>query len=94
MNNNPFLGTWSYRSFFNDPNQFLDGIGNALSNPDSLLNDPHHCLDLLQQIYGLVFGNGTIEIVETNLNILEGTIGGPGWQLDLFGKIPIPRFPS
>jgi hypothetical protein len=86
LNNNPFLGKWSYRSFFNDPNEFLDDIGNALSNPDALLQNPHECLALLQKMYGLVFGNGTLEITESHPNILVGTIGGPGWQLELFGS--------
>jgi hypothetical protein len=86
MNDNPFVGKWTYRSFVNDPTQFLDNIGNALSNPNQLLQNPSQCLALLQQLYGLVFGNGTIEIVDAPLNVLTGTIGGPGWSLDLYGS--------
>ena len=34
----------------------------------------------------LLFGSGTIEIVDAPPEILRGTIGGPGWKLDLFGS--------
>ena len=29
MNRNPFVGTWTYRSFLNDPDLHLDSSGNA-----------------------------------------------------------------
>jgi hypothetical protein len=34
----------------------------------------------------LLFGSGTIDIVEAPSQILKGTIGGSGWQLDLHGS--------
>jgi hypothetical protein len=34
----------------------------------------------------LLFGSGTIEIVEAPMEILTGTIGGQGWSLDLHGS--------
>jgi hypothetical protein len=34
----------------------------------------------------LLFGKGTIEIVDAPSEILRGTIGGPNWKLDLFGS--------
>ena len=34
----------------------------------------------------LLFGMGTIEIVDAPVTILEGTIGGSGWSLDLHGS--------
>src|SRR5262245_5558813 len=47
----------------------------------SLLNDPDVSLDFDK----LEFGRGTIEIQETDPNVLTGTIGGPGWSLALHG---------
>jgi hypothetical protein len=41
---------------------------------------------MLQQLFGLVFGYGTIKIVEAPTAILKGTIGGSGWSLDLTGS--------
>lgn len=58
MNDNPFVGSWSYRSFLNNPDQSVE--------PNNLL-----------------FGSGTIVIAEAPPNILQGTIGGSGWSLDL-----------
>jgi hypothetical protein len=60
MSDNPFVGTWTYRSFLNDP------------DVNTAFND-------------LEFGRGTIVIAEAPLQILEGTIGGPGWSLTLKG---------
>lgn len=34
----------------------------------------------------LLFGQGTIEIVEAPMEILEGSIGGKGWNLKLHGS--------
>jgi hypothetical protein len=34
----------------------------------------------------LLFGSGTIKITEAEMQILRGTIGGEGWQLELFGS--------
>lgn len=48
----------------------------------SLLNDPDVDTDFDQ----LEFGRGTIEIREAALQTLTGTIGGPGWQLELHGS--------
>ncbi|HJU39509.1 MAG TPA: hypothetical protein VJ724_08035 [Tahibacter sp.] len=48
----------------------------------SYLNDP----DLATEPNKLLFGKGTIEIVSAPPQYLEGTIGGPGWQLDLVGS--------
>ena len=61
MSDNPFVGTWTYRSFLNDP------------DVNTAFND-------------LEFGRGTIVIAEAPLQILEGTIGGPGWSLTLKGS--------
>lgn len=47
----------------------------------SLLNNP----DLSQDFDKLEFGRGTIEIQETDGNVLTGTIGGPDWSLALHG---------
>lgn len=48
----------------------------------SFLNQP----DLSVQPDALLFGSGTIDIVEAPMNLLEGTIGGSGWSLDLHGS--------
>jgi hypothetical protein len=48
----------------------------------SLLNDA----DVNQDFDKLEFGRGTIEIQETDANVLTGTIGGPGWSLALHGS--------
>lgn len=48
----------------------------------SWLND----VNLATQPNDLLFGSGTIEIVEAPSQILKGTIGGSGWQLDLHGS--------
>jgi hypothetical protein len=61
MMNNPFVGTWTYRSLLNDP----DG--------SKAFND-------------LEFGEGTLVITEESSLTLGGTIGGPGWSLDLHGS--------
>lgn len=34
----------------------------------------------------LLFGSGTIDITEGPMEILHGTIGGEGWELDLHGS--------
>jgi hypothetical protein len=47
----------------------------------SLLNDP----DLTKAFNDLEFGRATLEIQETDPQILEGTIGGSGWSLALKG---------
>ncbi|SIO44673.1 hypothetical protein SAMN05444166_4797 [Singulisphaera sp. GP187] len=86
MSENPFVGNWTYRSLLNDPSQFFDSIDSALSDPEKLLNDPTKCLAYLNQVYGLFFGHGTITIGEAPLNLLQGTIGGSGWSLDLHGS--------
>ena len=47
----------------------------------SLLNDPALATDFDK----LEFGRGTLVIQETSCTTLSGTIGGPGWSLDLHG---------
>jgi hypothetical protein len=47
----------------------------------SLLNDPALATDFDK----LEFGRGTLVIQETSRTTLSGTIGGPGWSLDLHG---------
>jgi len=49
----------------------------------SFLSDP----DLSTDFNSLEFGRGTITIKEAPLGVLQGTIGGPGWSLDLNGSI-------
>lgn len=71
MSDNPFVGSWTYRSFYNDPEQFL-------SDPDQK--------KVCEKLEALVLGNGTIDIVEAPNEILKGTIGGTGWSLDLHGS--------
>jgi hypothetical protein len=61
MNDNPFVGKWTYRSLLNDPNVNTD-------------------FDKLE------FGRGTITIEEGPMDLLTGTIGGPGWSLALHGS--------
>ena len=60
MSDNPFVGSWTYRSFLNDPDVSID-------------------FDKLE------FGRGTIVIKDAPMQILQGTIGGPGWSLALKG---------
>ncbi|HEY4168628.1 MAG TPA: hypothetical protein VGM96_17715 [Reyranella sp.] len=48
----------------------------------SLLNDP----DVNTTFDNLEFGRGTIEITEGPMQLLAGTIGGPGWSLTLKGS--------
>lgn len=48
----------------------------------SLLNDP----DVNTDFNDLEFGRGTIVIEEADPEVLTGTIGGPGWSLDLHGS--------
>lgn len=62
MSDNPFVGTWTYRSLLNDPDVSTD-------------------FDKLE------FGRGTIVITAPSSDTLGGTIGGPGWSLDLHGSI-------
>src|SRR4051812_21217670 len=49
----------------------------------SFLNDS----DLSTQFNDLEFGRGTITIHEAPMGVFQGTIGGPGWSLDLTGSI-------
>jgi hypothetical protein len=60
-NQNPFVGSWSYRSLLNDP-------------------------DLSAGFDSLKFGMGTLKIEADSFDTLGGTIGGPGWSLDLHGS--------
>jgi hypothetical protein len=48
----------------------------------SFLNDP----DLSTQFNDLEFGRGTITVTPSAMNEFSGTIGGPGWQLQLKGS--------
>lgn len=48
----------------------------------SFLNDP----DISKAANDLLFGEGTLAIVEKSETELAGTIGGPGWSLDLRGS--------
>jgi hypothetical protein len=48
----------------------------------SFRSDP----DLSTQFNDLEFGRGTITIVEAPMSVFKGTIGGPGWSLDLNGS--------
>lgn len=61
MSDNPFVGTWTYRSLLNDP-------------------------DVDQDFDKLEFGRGTIVVEESGPEVLEGSIGGPGWSLRLHGS--------
>lgn len=47
----------------------------------SLLNDPRISTDFDD----LEFGRAVIEIVESPMQTLRGTIGGSGWELKLYG---------
>ena len=47
----------------------------------SFLNDP----DISKAANNLLFGEGTLTIAEKSETELSGTIGGPGWSLDLRG---------
>jgi len=58
MSDNPFVGSWTYRSLLNEP-------------------------ELKTGFDKLEFGRGTIVIHEAPMQILKGTIGGPGWSLTL-----------
>lgn len=60
MSDNPFVGTWTYRSLLNDP-------------------------DVNKAFNDLEFGRGTIVVEDAPMQILKGTIGGPGWSLALQG---------
>lgn len=48
----------------------------------SFNNDP----DLSKAANDLLFGEGTLAIAEVSVIELSGTIGGPGWSLDLRGS--------
>ena len=61
MSDNPFVGSWTYRSLLNDP-------------------------DIDKQFNDLEFGRGTIVIKEGPDQVLQGTIGGEGWSLALYGS--------
>lgn len=56
----------------------------------SFLNDPGAVVEATvngeQEDVLQLFGQGVIEIVEAPSEILEGTIGGTGWQLQLHGS--------
>jgi len=48
----------------------------------SLLNDT----DLATPFNNLEFGKGVLVIAEAPEQVLQGTIGGPGWSLTLYGS--------
>ena len=58
---NPFIGSWTYRSLLNNP-------------------------DLNAAFNDLEFGVGTLTFTQDGPAGLGGTIGGPGWSLDLHGS--------
>ncbi|HET9766953.1 MAG TPA: hypothetical protein VFS60_08900 [Thermoanaerobaculia bacterium] len=60
MSDNPFVGSWTYRSLLNNP-------------------------DINADFDSLEFGRATIVIEEAPMQLLKGTIGGPGWSLALKG---------
>src|SRR5262249_1312601 len=66
MSDNPFVGTWTYRSLLNDP-------------------DVNTAFDALE------FGRGTLVITVPSSDSLGGTIGGPGWLLNLHGSVGLRR---
>lgn len=68
-----------------DPNK-LPGTGQWAYR--SFLNDPNLSHDLVQNnnVYCQEFGQGTLRIITHPNGTLTGTIGGPGWQLDLKGS--------
>lgn len=49
--------------------------------------------DLTAQPNDLLFGSGTLDLTVANTNELTGTLGGTGWQLQLFGKL-LPGKPN
>lgn len=61
MSENPFVGSWTYRSLLNNA-------------------------DVTTDFKDLEFGRGTIVIEENQMDLLTGTIGGPGWSLNLHGS--------
>ena len=61
MSDNPFVGSWTYRSLLNDT-------------------------DVNTDFNNLEFGRGTIVIKQAPMQLLTGTIGGPGWSLDAEGR--------
>lgn len=61
MSENPFVGTWIYRSFYNDP-------------------------DISTDFDKLEAGRATMVIEDGPMTALTGTIGGPGWSLNLTGS--------
>jgi hypothetical protein len=61
MSENPFEGSWTYRSLLNDA-------------------------DVNTDFKDLEFGRGTLTIAEGPMQTLTGTIGGPGWSLNLNGS--------
>ena len=67
---NVFVGSWSYRSFLNEPDQTIQ--------PPNLTH--------ANEQYMQLFGAGTITIEDAPSENLKGTIGGPGWQLELHGS--------
>ena len=58
---NPFVGSWTYRSLLNDP-------------------------DVNTDFNKLEFGRGTLNITADSAATFGGTIGGPGWSLNLHGS--------
>lgn len=57
----------------------------------SFLNDPNLANDLTYKgnTYCPEFGQGTLTIVTNPDGTLTGTIGGPGWSLDLKGSVTL-----
>lgn len=61
---NPFIGTWTYRSFLRDP-------------------------DIETEFNDLRFGAGTLNLSDSGINLIQGSLGGPGWSLALRGRFSL-----
>ena len=100
---NPFVGTWSYRSFYNDPTFHVDKQG----------NDDFNVLELgfgnlaiaqtgPQELGGTIGGDGWSLDLKGSMNFGnpgqvrfqgKGTVGGNQWIYDYIGWL-VPAWPN
>ncbi len=95
MSANPFVGTWTYRSFYNDPDLHLDAQGNADFNAVQLGFGTIVIRETaLQQLGGTIGGDGWSLDLFGSMTVAnpgearfqgKGVIGGNEWIYDYVG---------
>lgn len=100
---NPFVGSWTYRSFYNDPDLHLDKDGNADFNAVQLGFGTLRIEEAgTQQLGGTIGGDGWSLALKGSMSTGnpgqvwfqgKGTVGGNEWIYDYIGWL-VPVWPN